>query len=569
MVDVGVLTDAVRWIQDKVWVDRLEATIEAHTMAAAQVRENCTIPGTSVRTAWLCRDKPSMKEALRAAGVPTAASAAVTTAAEVHDFAAAVGYPLILKPRTGAGALDTMRVDGQAELDEALGRFGGQGVDSIAVEEFVEGHEGFYDTVSVDGHVALDFVSHYYPNVLEAMRTRWISPQFVSTNRVDSVGGLPGAARDGRPGQRGAGHRHQRHPHGVVLRAQGPEVLRDRLPAARASGAWDLYSAGNDIDIYREWANAIVHGHVAARPSRRFATGIVALRPERDGQISGYSGVDEVAGPARRVGDRRAPAAARARRPSRSRPATWPTPTSACATPTTTCCAACSTTSAAPSTSTPRDPARSLAPQREDADDVRVIVLGPQRRPTLDAAPADWPRRAGRHGHRRLAGAGVRRRRARRGCSAGARVNLRLHARWLDVLERDPEYAAAEREHRAVLDELQELYLVQLDGVLRGAAARWPRYGGGRADGPGARAGRRRGRGPAGRRAAPGPGAGGTGRRSTAAWRPEERPRGAGTAAAVARAAGPAPTRWSWPAGTSGCCCTCCTCSRCTRRRRW
>src|SRR3954447_19786697 len=71
VIDVGVMTDAVRWIQDKVWVDRLEATIEAHTMAAAQLREQCAIPGTSVKTAWLCRDKPSMKEALRAAGVPT------------------------------------------------------------------------------------------------------------------------------------------------------------------------------------------------------------------------------------------------------------------------------------------------------------------------------------------------------------------------------------------------------------------------------------------------------------------------------------------------------------------
>ena len=70
------MTDAVRWVQDKVWVDRLEATIEAHTLAAAQVREACGIPGTSVRTAWLCRDKPSMKQALREAGVPTAASTA-------------------------------------------------------------------------------------------------------------------------------------------------------------------------------------------------------------------------------------------------------------------------------------------------------------------------------------------------------------------------------------------------------------------------------------------------------------------------------------------------------------
>jgi len=102
VVDAGILTDAVRWVQDKVWVDRLESTIEAHTMAAAQAREACTIPGTSVRTAWLCRDKPSMKEVLRAAGIPTAASAAVTSAADVHAFVADTGFPVILKPRTGA-----------------------------------------------------------------------------------------------------------------------------------------------------------------------------------------------------------------------------------------------------------------------------------------------------------------------------------------------------------------------------------------------------------------------------------------------------------------------------------
>ena len=167
--DVGVLTDTVRWLQDKLWVDRLEATIEAHTLAAAEVRERCTIPGTSLRTAWLCRDKPSMKDALRAAGVPTAASTGADNAEQVWAFADAVGYPIILKPRSGAGALDTTRVDGREQLEAALSMFGSKGVSSIAVEEFVEGHEGFYDTLSIDGGPALDFVSHYYPNVLEAM----------------------------------------------------------------------------------------------------------------------------------------------------------------------------------------------------------------------------------------------------------------------------------------------------------------------------------------------------------------------------------------------------------------
>src|SRR5579872_1006897 len=150
VTDVEALTRAVRWVQDKLWVDRMEATIEAHTMATAHVREACTIPGTSVRTAWLCRDKPSMKQALREAGVPTAASTAVNSASEARAFAEQVGFPLILKPRSGAGASGTIRADNAAGLEQALGVFGGQGVESIAVEEFIEGHEGFYDTITVN-----------------------------------------------------------------------------------------------------------------------------------------------------------------------------------------------------------------------------------------------------------------------------------------------------------------------------------------------------------------------------------------------------------------------------------
>jgi len=293
VTDVDAMTRAVRWVQDKLWVDRLEATIEAHTLPAAQVREACTIPGTSVRTAWLCRDKPSMKEALREAGVPTAASAAVDSAAAAHVFAERVGFPLILKPRSGAGASGTVRVDSGAELDHALGVFGGQDVGSIAVEEFVEGHEGFYDTIAIDGRVALDFVSHYFPNVLEAMRTRWISPQFVSTNRVDTVADY-GELRE--MGQRviaalgiGTSATHMEW-------FFGPKGLRFSEIGCRPPGvgAWDLYSAGNDIDLYRAWADAIVHGGTSAVPSRRFASGIVALRPSQDGAISGYSGVDEL-----------------------------------------------------------------------------------------------------------------------------------------------------------------------------------------------------------------------------------------------------------------------------------
>ena len=72
--DESRLYDAVRRVQQRGWVDRLESTVEAHIMTAAKVREACGIPGTSVKTAWLCRDKPSMKDVLREAGIPLAQS---------------------------------------------------------------------------------------------------------------------------------------------------------------------------------------------------------------------------------------------------------------------------------------------------------------------------------------------------------------------------------------------------------------------------------------------------------------------------------------------------------------
>jgi hypothetical protein len=88
-----------------------------------------------------------------------------------------------------------------------------------------------------------------------------------------------------------------------------------------------------------------------------------------------------------------------------------------------------------------------------------ITVLGPQRRPTVRPLPpgtvaatvtAGWREREtddaeldGRLG--------------------GGTVNLRLYARWMDVLDADPELAEAEVNHRAVLEELQELYALQVE----------------------------------------------------------------------------------------------------------
>jgi hypothetical protein len=100
-----------------------------------------------------------------------------------------------------------------------------------------------------------------------------------------------------------------------------------------------------------------------------------------------------------------------------------------------------------------------------------ITLLGPQRRPTLDRVLSSL----GVGGPVAVVNAGWQERESDDAeilaLAGGQATNLRLFARWMDVLRADPEYAAAEREHRLVLDELQQLYLIRLDHALQAVSA--------------------------------------------------------------------------------------------------
>jgi len=292
VVDENALAEAVKRLSQRVQVNRLEATVEAHVMAAAHVREHLNIHGTTSKTAWLCRDKPEMKAAARAAGIACAGSARVTSVADAEAFAEETGYPLILKPLDGAGAAGTHKVEDDEQLHQVLDELRVADGREVAIEEFLTGHEGFYDTLTVAGKVVLDFASHYYPNVLEAMRTRWISPQIVITNRID---------RDD--------YRELREMGQKVIDAlgiwtspthmewfAGDKGLKFSEIGCRPPGVgvWDLYCAANEFDLFAAWAHAIVHEEVPFQASRKYSAGMIALRPDQDGTISHYDGVEQM-----------------------------------------------------------------------------------------------------------------------------------------------------------------------------------------------------------------------------------------------------------------------------------
>ena len=96
-----------------------------------------------------------------------------------------------------------------------------------------------------------------------------------------------------------------------------------------------------------------------------------------------------------------------------------------------------------------------------------VTLLGPQRTPTVKRVLRSLPI----EGRVATVTAGWREREPDDGELNeeldGRAVNLHLFRRWLDVQERDPDFTAAYRRLRRILDDVQETYLVRLDYALR------------------------------------------------------------------------------------------------------
>jgi carbamoylphosphate synthase large subunit len=112
------------------------------------------------------RDKEAMKAALDVAGIRTPRHFAADSIAACHDAVGRIGFPVILKPIAGAGSADTYRVNDADELRAVLPQL--QHVPLVSVEEFVDGEEFTYDTITIDGNIACDNIAWYRPRPLIA-----------------------------------------------------------------------------------------------------------------------------------------------------------------------------------------------------------------------------------------------------------------------------------------------------------------------------------------------------------------------------------------------------------------
>lgn len=270
---------------------RLLGIMEQVQEPLAEVRARLGLPGMLPEQARNFRDKVRMKDLLRAAEVPVARHALITTSEEARRFAALVGYPLVVKPPAGAASQTTYRVDDEAGLLRALGPTSQAAGGVVMLEEFVTGEEHSFDAFFHEGRVLFYSVSDYHPTPLEVMQNPWMQWVVVLPREYRS----PDIAAAGEKALEvlglGTGMCHlewfRRKDGSVVVSEVGGRPPGAQIPT--------LISRAHDVDCVAAWARLMVTGEATEFPERRYATGAAYLRGQGEGRVRAVHGIDRVA----------------------------------------------------------------------------------------------------------------------------------------------------------------------------------------------------------------------------------------------------------------------------------
>jgi biotin carboxylase len=272
-------------------LDRLMGILEHMQVSLARVREALGISGLGVEAALNFRDKARMKTVLREAGLPCARHGLASGLAEARAFAAATGYPLVVKPPAGAGAEGTFRVDDDAALAEAVGFLSPNADRPALLEEFIVGDEHSFDSVFVKGQPVWHSMTHYRPTPLEVLRNSWIQwcvllPREADDPAYDDIRDAACKAVLTLGLETGLTHLEWfRRPDGSLAISE----VAARPPGAQIT---TLISAAHDLDFYSTWSRLMIE-EAFDPPYRRYAAGAAFLRGQGRGRVAAVRGLEE------------------------------------------------------------------------------------------------------------------------------------------------------------------------------------------------------------------------------------------------------------------------------------
>jgi biotin carboxylase len=272
-------------------VHRILGVLEALQVQLAEVRTHFGIAGPSVATAEKFRDKALMKDALRAAGIPVARHKLIHGNADADAAIRELGFPMVLKPPAGAGCKATWRVANVEEMKSALHAANPSPSNPTLAEEFLQGREFSFETITTGGEPRFHSISHYLPTPLEVVENPWIQwcvvlPRDIYGSEYDDIRAVGIKVIQTLGLEDGVTHMEW------FRRTDGSLAIGEI--AARPPGANIVRMTGlaYDVDLYRGWARAVVDAWWDGPWERKYSVGCAFLRGAGRGRVQRIEGVD-------------------------------------------------------------------------------------------------------------------------------------------------------------------------------------------------------------------------------------------------------------------------------------
>ena len=288
--DAAELARAIKGLRKMVGpVDRLTGALEQLQLPMAEARALADVPGMRPDIARRFRDKDVMKDVLRGKHVPVAASALVSSTAELKAFIDRVGLPIIVKPQAGVGSRGTHRIEKKEDLAALIsqGLSPSEG-EPLQAEQFIRAREFTCETVTVHGKTVWRSGTRYFPTPLEVLENPWVQycvmlPREVEAPWTDFAPINENALQalfGEDPRVVGTAITHMewflREDHAMFVSEVG----------ARPPGVhiMPLMSIANEVDMISKWAELISFDRFTPPPLRKWAAGAACFRGQGNGK---------------------------------------------------------------------------------------------------------------------------------------------------------------------------------------------------------------------------------------------------------------------------------------------
>jgi len=232
-------------------IERMDSLNEYWLAAEARLRDDFNIFGVRGAEIDFIRRKSCMKAKFREAGVTVARGRVVQTIDDARSLIREIGYPCIAKPDAGVGAIATYRINNDKDLEVF---FQAKPEIDYILEEFISGAIYSFDGLADRNGNPLFYTAHSFSQgimetVNEARHIYYYSLRDIP-DALEKIGRACLKAFEVR----------ERFFHMEFFRTAPDQYIALEVNMRPPGGhTTDMFNYACDIDIYRTWAELVVH----------------------------------------------------------------------------------------------------------------------------------------------------------------------------------------------------------------------------------------------------------------------------------------------------------------------